>query len=331
MQEPSPALQPLQTHLDPSPTSLVLVHLAHHAPTLACRESVYMPLQRLCGKRYSLFHHPPLAAAKVCNLGATELPAMLRQHGRKRSVEELSSLLQNVQSSYREAKQAEKLERKRAYKAHADHRRRWENMVTFGVAVLALVGGNFDWIPALQQRFKVTAETEEVEEELSSRYLALDAKELSSILQPTTVSAQRRLQQATSFSADFSLVQWVDTLNQEKGLAPSVHELIKKRRLSIAEGQAGIWGEFTTAPSLTKSAEYKWSSRWKKAWGIAMGRTEEREVVAVPAMRQKVSLQPSASPVLLNYGIASGHESLKTNAAHQPTVLHESCARPSFR
>ena len=128
-----------------------------------------MSLHRLCGKRFSLLHHPPLAAIKVCNLGATELPAMLRQHGRKRNVEELSSLLQNVQSSYREAKQAEKRERKRAYKAHADHSRRWENMMTFGVAVLALVGGNFDWTPALLQRFKVTAETEEMEEQLSSR------------------------------------------------------------------------------------------------------------------------------------------------------------------
>ena len=233
-----------------------------------------------------------MAATKVSNLGATELPAMLRQHGRKRSVEELSSLLQNVRSSYMEAKQAETRERKRAYKAHADHRKRWDNMVTFGVAVLALVGGNFDWIPALQQRFKVTAETEEVEEQLSSVYLALDAEELSSILEPTTVSAQRILQQATSFSADFSLVQWVDNLNQEKGLAPSVHELIKRRRLTISEGQAGIWGEFTAAPSWRKSAEYKWSSRWKKAWGIAMGKTEEREVVTVPAMRQKVSFQP---------------------------------------
>ena len=42
-------------------------------------------------------------------------------------------------------------------------------MMTFGVAVLALVGGNFDWTPALLQRFKVTAVTEEMEEQLSSR------------------------------------------------------------------------------------------------------------------------------------------------------------------
>ena len=131
-------------------------------------------------------------------------------------MEELSSLLQHVQGSYKEAKQAEKRERKRAYNAHADHRRRWEKMVTFGVAVLAIVGGNFNWIPALQQRFKVTAETEELEEELTAKYLALTAEQLSSILQPTTVSAQRLLRQATSCSADFSLVQWVDTLNQEK-------------------------------------------------------------------------------------------------------------------
>ena len=170
---------------------------------------------------------------------------MLRQHGSKRSVEELSSLLQHVQVSYKEAKQAEKRERKRAYNAHADHKRRWEKMVTFGVAVLAIVGGNFNWIPALQQRFKVTAETEELEEELTAKYLALTAEQLSSILQPTTVSAQRLLQQATSFSADFSLVQWVDSLNEDKGLAPGVHELIKKRRLTIAEGQASVWGEFT--------------------------------------------------------------------------------------
>ena len=276
-----------------------------HPPHLGLSRESYIPLQRLCGKRYSLLHHPPLAVTKVYKLGATELPAMLRQHGRTRSVEELSSLLQNVQDSYKEVKQAEKRERKRAYRAQADHSRRWENMMTFGVAVLALVGGNFDWIPALLQRCNVTAETEEVEEQLCSRYLALDTDELAAILQPTTVSAQKTLQQATSFSADFSLVQWVDTLNQEKGLAPSVHELIKKRRLTIVEGQTGMCGEFTAAPSMTKSAEYKWSSRWKKAWGIAMGRTEEREVVAVPDMRQKVSLQPSVSPVLLNYRIVS--------------------------
>ena len=89
----------------------------------------------------------------------------------------------------------------------------------------------------------------------------------------------------------------METLNNEKGLAPSIAEVIKKRRLSVDEAQAGVWGEFAAAPSVGRSAEYKWAARLRRSWNITQGKTAERELVTVPVMRQKVSLQPSASPV----------------------------------
>ena len=173
-------------------------------------------------------------------------------------------------------------------------------MMAFGVSVVALVGGSFGWVPHLLCRFELTADVEEVEKELCQRYLALDEAALQSVLQPSSQPTQRRmLNQAQAFALDFSMVEWVETLNQEQGLAPSVAELIKKRRLSVEESQAGVWGEFTAAPSSGKSAEYKWTSRLRQAWSMTLGKTEEREVVTVPVMRQKVSFQPWTSPVFL--------------------------------
>ena len=95
---------------------------------------------------------------------------------------------------------------------------------------------------------------------------------------------------------ELSVVEWVDTVNTQKGLAPSIAEITMVRRLLVDEARQGIWGKSAAAPSLGRSAEYKWTVRLRQAWSLTLSRTTEREVVPVATMRKKVSFQPP--PVL---------------------------------
>ena len=229
---------------------------------------------------------------------------MQRPPRREVHVAELSACLHHVQESYTAAKQRERLIRRRACKEEARKKKRWENMMAFGVQVVALIGGSFGWIPRLLRLFELTAECDEVEKELCQRYLALDAEALHAILQPSSQPMQRKFQRVQYFVNEFAVVEWVEAVNTQKGLAPSIAEIIKRRRLNVDEARQGIWGEFTAAPSCGRSAEYKWTKRLRQGWNLTLSKTTERELVPLAVMRQKVSFQPQPVQSFMSARIA---------------------------
>ena len=165
-------------------------------------------------------------------------------------------------------------------------------MVQFGVMVYTILGGDFAWVPNLVSRFQQTADPEEVEEAITEAYLALTAEELGQLLAPDgRVSKNGAVGQAHAFATQFSVWKWVDEQNCYTGLAPSVAEVVQRRNLFLDETEAGVWSEFTAAPSRSTGASYKWVARWRHSWDLAFGKASEREVLPTETMRTKALME----------------------------------------
>ena len=161
-------------------------------------------------------------------------------------------------------------------------------MITFGVMVLAIVGADFSWVPNLLSRFQQTAEPQEVQDEITKKYLELSAEDLRRLLEPEGGTwVKRPLNQAHAFAAQFCVWNWVDAQNRCAGVAPSVADVIQQRNIRLNETQSGIWGELTAASSTKKAASYKWVARWKRDWNLAFGKASEHEVLPTETVRTK--------------------------------------------
>ena len=203
---------------------------------------------------------------------------------------------------------------RREEKARARSRASWQNMITFGVMVLAIVGPEFSWVPNLLSRFQQTGDTEEVQDEISKKYLELSTEELHRLLAPTErQTVKRQLNQAHAFAAQFSVWSWVDLQNRSAGVAPSVADVIEQRNLRFSETQSGIWGEFTAASSTQKSASYKWVARWKRDWNLAFGKASEHEVLPTETVRTKALAERTLAQ--------AGERFLALSNAFSPTGL----------
>ena len=186
-----------------------------------------------------------------------------------------------VQARLRKLRQRESQKRARS-------RSRWQAMITFGVMVYTIIGGDLTWAPSLLSRFQQTAEPEEVEEAITKAYLELTAEELEQLLAPSgRVSTRSTANQAHALATQFAVWKWVDQQNCCTGLAPSVAEVVKQRNLCLDETNAGVWREFAATPSRKEAASYKWVARWKRSWDVASGKASQHEVIPTDTIRTK--------------------------------------------
>ena len=108
---------------------------------------------------------------------------------------------------------------------------------------MTTTGAEFSWVPNLLSRFQQTGDTEEVQDEISKKYLELSTEELHRLLAPTEGQpAKRQLNQAHAFAAQFSVWSWVDLQTRSAGVAPSVPVVAEQRTFGFSETQSGIWG-----------------------------------------------------------------------------------------
>ena len=222
--------------------------------------------------------------------------------------------------------------RQHARKERARSRSRWQAMVTFGVMVFTIIGGDFSWAPSLLSRFQQTAEPEEVEAAITKAYLELTAEELEQLLAPGgRVSKRSAATQAHAFATEFAVWKWVDEQNCCTGLAPSVADVVQRRNLCLDETEAGVWSEFTAAPSRNKAASYKWVARWRHSWDVAFGKASLREVLPTETMRTKAlmeCLRPPEERRRIAWGIvlggipAEGGQTPIAQPGSSPEALH---------
>ena len=203
-------------------------------------------------------------------------------------VAELTACSASVRKQQKDLKEQLRRVHRRDQKARARSRASWRNMIAFGVMVLAIVGADFGWVPNLLSRFQQTAEPEEVQDEITKKYLELSVEDLRRLLEPEgRTSVKHPLNQAHAFAAQFCVWNWVDAQNRSAGVAPSVADVIKQRNSRLHETQSGIWGEFTAASSTQQAASCKWVARWKRDWNLAFDEASEHGVLPTAIVRTK--------------------------------------------
>ena len=99
-------------------------------------------------------------------------------------VAELTACCASAHEQQKDIKEQLRRIHRRDQKARARSRASWQNMITFGVMVLAIVGADFSWVPNLLSRFQQTAEPEEVQEDTTKKYLELSVEDLRRLLEP---------------------------------------------------------------------------------------------------------------------------------------------------
>ena len=243
-------------------------------------------------------------------LAKPKLLAMPRRPRSSEPVAELAARLADAAQAQQTLRAQLHRLRQRERTQRARSRSRWDAMVQFGVMVLTILGADFAWVPNLVSRFQQTADPEEVEEAITEAYLALTAEELEQMLAPhSRVSKGSAVSQAHAFATQFAVWKWVDETNCCTGLAPSVAEVVQRRNLCLDETEAGVWSEFTAAPSRNKAASYKWVARWRHSWDVAFGKASQRDVLPTETMRTKAlmeCLRPPKERRRIAWGIVLG-------------------------
>ena len=90
--------------------------------------------------------------------------------------------------------------------------------------------------PNLASRFQQTGDPEEVQDEITKKYLELSAEELQRFPAPEEGKpVKRKLNEADAFAAQFSVWSWVDLQNRSAGVAPSVAVVTEQRNLRFNE------------------------------------------------------------------------------------------------
>ena len=184
------------------------------------------------------------------------------------------------------AKTARRAAQKKEWKRCSRVGKRWERMMSVGILVLALVAQpDLRWVSKLIERFELSADAEQVEEELAARFLASSDETLAMMLAPSSQPALQLLKAAREFAADVVLVSWVCSQNLDKGVTPTVGDLIQQRAHELS-AMPGADSE-ARPTSFELSAEYKWSKAFRNRWSMRQGTAAEREQVPLDAMRHK--------------------------------------------
>ena len=106
---------------------------------------------------------------------------------------------------------------------------------------------------------------------------------LSNIEEPSDISALNR---ALAYIREWDLVEWVKSLNMEKGVAPSSAMLVERavekglrppstRAVPRAGVRLSMWGK-------------KWARRWRQKWKARIGTLKAREWIPSHEARNKV-------------------------------------------
>jgi len=105
------------------------------------------------------------------------------------------------------------------------------------------------------------------------------------------------------FLLEHDLMEWVETQNVQKGIAPVRAQVWNKRR-SLSSGHATI--------STTKKGQRQWCKRWRNRWGIVTGRIHCREKLLELDMQEKVLSQSAVANVSPVWILGRGPDSAGT-------------------
>ena len=150
-------------------------------------------------------------------------------------------------------------------------------------------------------------EDEELEVMVENVFLAVNVDDLVALCDLRDPKDLGAAKVAVRVSEEWRLVQWVERLNFERGVAPSTEMVLAR------------WAErreelplMCRPPDLGVAAEARsraWAMRWRRRWGGRHGRIRVREDLSIEEMRAKVEGQPEQRPCAVCWilqGVISG-------------------------
>ena len=124
--------------------------------------------------------------------------------------------------------------------------------------------------------------------ELEKWFLETPVDTLAQWLDWTGDTVQAELMEAKRFVDEVRLLSWVQSQNCIQGVSPLPQFVWEQRcLLSIENGSEYNGRTSSQRPHRTAGAK-KWLQRFRRRWGLAMGRLPAKDLLPVDAMREKV-------------------------------------------
>ena len=128
----------------------------------------------------------------------------------------------------------------------------------------------------------------ECAQELERRFLETSVDQLAQWLDWQVDSGQTELREAKRIVEDIRLLSWVGSQNDTQGVAPPPQFVWEQRcSLSIENGSGADDQAFAMNPPRSSKAK-KWVQRFRRRWGLVLGRLPTRDMLTVDTMRSKV-------------------------------------------
>jgi hypothetical protein len=119
-------------------------------------------------------------------------------------------------------------------------------------------------------------------------YLSASDEQEAAIHQPTNAAQGRTREAALSWLAEYRVYKWVSAQNDVRGVAPSSLDMLGRfthecRQLGVQDRLPSLENMLDTAG---RSAR-QWSRRFRRKWGIRLGRLKPREVCSSEEIAEK--------------------------------------------
>ena len=121
-------------------------------------------------------------------------------------------------------------------------------------------------------------------EDLSLKY---DANTVSTWMDHSISANRRRLRELWVVHSEWRTATWTQTLNNDKGVAPSSQKVCAKYRGFLTKAPAALGLLSEACESLT--AKHNWAFRWRRRWGGRLGALPVADVEPVDALREKAT------------------------------------------
>jgi hypothetical protein len=127
---------------------------------------------------------------------------------------------------------------------------------------------------------------EQRREYLECRFLSTDVEALSSIQDGHGAGISKMaFVEATRFRKEALVYDWVRKQNVEQGIAPPSHLVVNFRRQNSQSHSPEC---STTTKGGVRAGELKWVQRFRKRWGLRLGRVPVGEAVPLVKLQAKV-------------------------------------------
>ena len=124
--------------------------------------------------------------------------------------------------------------------------------------------------------------------EIQKRFLETPVDKLAEWLEWTGDTLQAELMEAKRIVEDVKLLSWVRSQNSAPGVSPLPQFVWEKRCLLSIENSSEPDARASSHRPHRSAGAKKWAQRFRRRWGLVMGRLRVKDLLSVYTMRDKI-------------------------------------------